>query len=499
MKQPTVLMAADDAALRRRLRALLLPRGCDVVEALSAVDVLRLAQHRRADLVVLGPFGHGTWDELHTARQIRQVDRRVPLILIPAHSTEAVAIAALRAGINDYFTLPLAFEELESSVTRCLAGALSHAPSPPHDSHAHRPMPLQHMVGESLPMRRIKAYIDQVASTDSTVLVTGESGTGKELVAEMIHRSSARHAKPLVGINCAAIPDSLLESELFGYEKGAFTGANAVKEGQLQLADKGTVFLDEIGDMSPYAQAKILRAIESKTICRLGGKRSIPVDVRIIAATNRDIEHLVAAGQFRPDLYFRLNVGRIHLPPVRQRKEDLPALLAHYLQTLNRQFGLEVEGFTDEAWGCLFRYHWPGNVREVKNVLEAIFINLINHPAGKITFWDLPEPFRRQLSEVDHSSQSERERVLSALLRTNWNMSRAAQQLSWSRMTLYRKVRKYQIVKSAPLTHPSTLATPPVAPPTYVAYTALPADERPQDDVLAGEANGSHRCMHQEV
>jgi len=492
-------MAADDVALRQRMRALLLAKGCDMFEACSAVDVLRCTQHQRPDLIVLGPFGKGAWDELHTAQQIRQADRSVPLILIPAHSTEALAIAALRAGINDYFKLPLVFEELESSIKRCLSGIRSPASSPPCDPHAPRAMPLQRMLGESLPMQRIKAYIGQVALTDSTVLITGESGTGKELVAEMIHRSSARHSKPLVGINCAAIPDSLLESELFGYDKGAFTGANTLKEGQLQLADGGTVFLDEIGDMSPYAQAKILRAIESKTICRLGGKRSIPVNVRIIAATNQEIEQLVAAGKFRPDLYFRLNVGRIHLPPVRQRKEDLPELLDHYLHTFNRQFGLEVEGFTDEARACLFRYHWPGNVREVKNFLEALFINLINHPSGKITLWDLPEPFRRQLSEVDHSPQSERERVLSALLLTNWNMSQAAQQLSWSRMTLYRKMRKYHIVKSAPLTRFSISATSSVAPPAYVTHTAPPPYDRPQDDMMSCEANGSKRCINQEV
>jgi DNA-binding NtrC family response regulator len=497
MRKPAVLIAADDAALRRRVRALLLPRGCEVFEAVGAVDVLRSAQHQRPDLIVIGPFGNGAQDEMHTARQIRRADGGVPLILIPAHSTKTLAIAALRAGINDYFKLPVAFDELAASVRRCLAGVLAHPSSTPYDPHAPHLMPMPQMVGESPPMQGIKAYIGQVALTDSTVLITGESGTGKELVAEMIHRYSSRHSKPLVGINCAAIPDSLLESQLFGYERGAFTGANALKEGQLQLAHGGTVFLDEIGDMSPYAQAKILRAIESKTIYRLGGKRSIPVDVRIIAATNHDIEQLVAAGKFRADLYFRLNVGRIHLPPVRQRKENLPALLDHYLQPLNRQFGLEVEGFTDEVWACLFRHHWPGNIREVKYLLEAIFINLINLPSRRITFWDLPEPFRRQLPEVDHWSQGERERVLSTLLMTNWNMSQAAQQLCWSRMTLYRKVRKYQIVKSSELSRFTVSATPFICPSLHVGYIAPPSRERPQDDMMSCATNGSKRCIDQ--
>jgi DNA-binding NtrC family response regulator len=496
VKKPTVVLAADDAALRRRVRALLRPQGCEVFEGFSADDACRFAHHQRPDLIVLGPFGSGAWDELHTAQQIRQVQRNVPLIVIPGHSTEALAIAALRAGINDYFTLPLAFDELESSIKRCLAGVRSRASSPLGDPHAPRTMPLQRMIGESLPMQRIKAYIGQVAMTDSTVLITGESGTGKELVAEIIHRSSARHAKSLVGINFAAIPDNLLESELFGYEKGAFTGANTLKEGHLQLADGGTVFLDEIGDMSPYAQAKILRAIETKAICRLGGTRSLPIDVRIIAATNQEIERLVAVGKFRPDLYFRLHVGRIHLPPLRQRKEDLSGLLEHYLHTFNRQLGLELEGFTDEAWACLLRYHWPGNVREVKNCLEAMFINLINHSSRKITFWDLPEPFRQQFSELDHSLPSERERVLSALLRTHWNMSQAAQQLSWSRMTLYRKVRKYHLVKSAPLTRPSISAPSADSLPVHVADTAPPSSDRAQDDRMSCEVNDSKCCVN---
>ncbi len=221
-------MATDDVALRQRVRALLRAQGCDVFEACNAIEACRLAQHQRPGLIILGPFGNGAWDELQTAQQIRQTHGSVPLILIPTHSTEAMAIGALRTGINDYFKLPLVFDELESSIKRYLVGNRSHVALPLCDPPTPRLMPMQHMIGESLPMQRIKAYIDKVAMTNSTVLITGESGTGKELVAEMIHHSSGRQAKPLVGINCAAIPDSLLESELFGYEKGAFTGANAL-------------------------------------------------------------------------------------------------------------------------------------------------------------------------------------------------------------------------------------------------------------------------------
>jgi transcriptional regulator with PAS, ATPase and Fis domain len=300
------------------------------------------------------------------------------------------------------------------------------------------------MVSESPPMQRINAYIRKVASTDSTVLITGESGTGKELVAQLIHQHSPRQQKPLLCINCAAIPDSLLESELFGYERGAFTGAHTSKEGQLKLADGGTVFLDEIGDMSPYAQAKILRAIESKEAQRLGGKGSIPLNIRLLAATNQDLERLVSAGTFRKDLYFRLSVARIHLPPLRDRKQDIPLLFDHYIRELNRRFGLEVEGFTEEALEYLLHYDWPGNVRELKNLLEAIFVD---SPSRRIGIMDLPEPFDKRFKQADRPLQHERERMLSALFSTQWNRKKAAEQLRWSRMTLYRKMLKYDLKK----------------------------------------------------
>jgi len=294
-------------------------------------------------------------------------------------------------------------------------------------------------------MREIDAYIGQVASTDSTVLITGETGTGKELVAALIHMRSPRAGKPFFSINCAAIPESLLESELFGYERGAFTGAHVRKEGALKLANEGTAFFDEIGDMSPEGQSKILRAIESKEIRRLGGKRSIPLDLRVIAATNQDLERRVAEGKFRKDLYFRLNVARISLPPLRDRKEDIPALLGHYIGELNRHLGREVEGFGDDALGPLLRYDWPGNVRELKNLLEEVYVHFRSKWIG---FTDLPGQLRCQLANAGQP-QTERDLLLSALLSTRWNKSQAAQKLRWSRMTLYRKMAKHEIVRAS--------------------------------------------------
>jgi transcriptional regulator with PAS, ATPase and Fis domain len=301
----------------------------------------------------------------------------------------------------------------------------------------------QPMLGQSQLMQHLREQLLKVASTDSTVLITGETGTGKELTADLIHRNSPRQKKPFICVNCAALPESLLESELFGYEKGAFTGATTLKQGEFELAEGGTIFLDEIGDMSPHAQSKILRAIERKEVSHLGGKKSINLDIRIIAATNQELERLVAEGTFRQDLYYRLNVARIHLPPLRDRKEDIPHLLEHYVQELNQRFEMNVEGFTEEALTCLLHYGWPGNVRELKNLLEATFINL---PSRMIKFTDLPEAFQRQLKETETLPQNERDRMLFALFATNWNKSKAAQKLHWSRMTLYRKMAKYHIV-----------------------------------------------------
>ncbi|GAK58608.1 transcriptional regulatory protein zraR [Candidatus Vecturithrix granuli] len=303
------------------------------------------------------------------------------------------------------------------------------------------------IIGQSAFMRHLKTYLLKVAKTDSTVLITGETGTGKELTAEAIHQYSSRQHKPFICINCAALPENLIESELFGYDKGAFTGAYASKHGDFEQANGGTVFLDEIGDMSSCAQAKILRTIESKEINHLGGKKSILVDVRIIAATNHEPERLLQEGKFREDLFYRLNVARIHLPPLRDHKEDIPYLIHWYIQAFNQQFGKTVTGFTKEALDLLMHYDWPGNIRELKNLLEATFINL---PCEKISIVNLPDPFRKRLQETEELPRNERERLLSALFVSNWNKSKAAQRLHWSRMTVYRKMVKYNISRNSP-------------------------------------------------
>jgi len=264
------------------------------------------------------------------------------------------------------------------------------------------------------------------------------------LAASFIHRESRRHKKAFVELNASAMPENLVESELFGYEKGAFTGATATTRGKFEQASGGTLFLDEIGDMMPMAQAKILRVLENQQVYRLGSKKPVPIDVRVVAATNQDLDLLVEQGTFRKDLYFRLNVARVELPPLRERREDIPVLLEHFVGDFNSRLGHNIRGFTEKAWVILLHYHWPGNVRELKNVLEAAYIN---GPRVKISFHDLPRSFRERLAGGDLHPKTERDRVLSALFSTNWNKSKAAEKLNWSRMTLYRKMAKHQIVE----------------------------------------------------
>ena len=304
------------------------------------------------------------------------------------------------------------------------------------------------LVGASRAMQEVKSYLPKVAAAECNVLITGETGTGKERVATWIHRHSDRRDRPLVSINCAAIPEGLLESELFGFERGAFTGAHAAYAGKLQQAEGGTLFLDEIGDMSATAQAKILRAIEAKEVCQLGGRRNVAIDVRIVAATNQDLEAMVAEHRFRKDLYYRLDVARVHLPPLRERTEDIPLLFEHYLAEMNRRFGRAVGGPDREALSCLLAHEWPGNVRELRNLLEAIFIS---PPGAGISLNDLPARLRARVAGAGDPETSERERVLAALFAVQWNKSKAAASLNWSRMTLYRKMAKYQIAPNAPV------------------------------------------------
>jgi DNA-binding NtrC family response regulator len=442
MQKPTIVLVEGEASCRRQAHARLLQQGWKVIALSDTTAVLQTVRTATPDLVIVGSAEQGPWHSLEVAQHLRCWDRTLPVMLLMPHSSEELAIAALRAGVSDYLKWPTSLDALTAGVHRCLTDARTQAPPAPRSTPPTARAKGALMVGESPVLRQIKTYLGKVAGTDSTVLITGETGTGKELAAALIHQHSARQRQPLTCLNCAAIPDGLLESELFGYEPGAFTGAHTRKEGTLQLAQGGTVFFDEIGDMSPYVQAKILRALDSKEVQRLGGKRTIALNIRVIAATNQDLEHLIATGAFRKDLYFRLNVARIHLPPLRERREDIPLLLAHYIAEANRRFGRQVENFTEQALAFLLHYDWPGNVRELKNLVEAAFINM---SLRQTTLIDLPKLPHGQNGATTDTLQSDRDRVLSALSATQWNKTKAAQKLHWSRMTLYRKLAKHHI------------------------------------------------------
>jgi DNA-binding NtrC family response regulator len=446
MVKSRILVAERDDALRAEISAALAADGFTVAHAADAEAVARQGREAGcADALIVGSTIRAPDDGLRAARATIARRPGLPVILIASESSEELAVAALRAGCVDYFKKPVPIPDLRASIRRRV-GALRGAPE--CDTSESNTGGGIEMIGHSRPLREIRAYLLKVAATDSSALITGETGTGKELAAAMIHRHSARRTRPFVCINCAAIPDSLLESELFGYERGAFTGAQAPKEGTLMLADGGTVFFDEVGDLSPYAQAKLLRAIEMREARPLGARREVAFDIRVIAATNRDLQQLMAEQKFRADLFFRLNVASIHLPPLRVRKEDLIPLSRYYIGQMNGRSQRNVEGFSPETLDALMRYDWPGNVRELRNLIEAVFIE---PPSRWIAPAHLPEMFRQRFAAAAESPGSERDRVLSALLATNWNKSRAAQKLRWSRMTLYRKMSRYQVVNQASL------------------------------------------------
>jgi DNA-binding NtrC family response regulator len=438
MGKPLALIVAATNLLHP-MRAALEERAFETVERTHVL--LRDAwPARRPVVAVVACEGAVPCEGIDTARRIRHSDPLLPVIVVANPGSEALAMAAIKAGVIDYFKMPY-----DAAAVALSAAQLGEAGPEPSAA------PLRSvaaMIGISRAIQQARDHIQRLAATDTSVLVTGDTGTGKELVAQLLHRLSPRAERPMVCINCAAIPDTLLESELFGWERGAFTGATSARAGHFSAASGGTLLLDEVGEMTPYAQTKILRALDRREIYRLGSTQRIPLDVRVVAATNQNLEQLVEEHRFRRDLFYRLHVSRIALTPLRERREDIPLLLSHYIGELNRRFDRHVLGFTATALHDLTAYDWPGNVRQVRNVLESVFAEL---PPGPVSFLEAPPWLRQGLVPGEAVSHDERTRLLSALAATNWNVSETARQLRWCRMTLYRKIAKYRLARSSHL------------------------------------------------
>ena len=442
------IIADQDASFRNILRQAIGDGHLSMSECASAQDVEAALREPGLRLTIIGDLGESPERMIALLHRVRVAAPATCLIVAPAEGSEALAVESLRLGAADYLNRPLDALRLRSSIERAMNGC-----SQPGTTDG-----LERLIGSTELMRQLRAVTACAACVDSNVLIQGETGTGKELVAELIHENSGRAEKPFVCVNCAAIPEALIESELFGHERGAFTGAFSASDGKLVVASGGTVFLDEIGDLAPAAQAKLLRAIEGKQVYRLGARTPVQLDIRIIAATNRDLEAEVAAGRFRADLYYRLNVLCIDTPSLREHKEDLPALVHHFLAMFNRQFGARVRGLSAASFELLSRHLFPGNVRELRNLMEASFV----HMARRDSEWlELPPPIRERLERLPDAEESERQRLVRALTVTGWNRSQAAENLRWSRMTVYRKIKQYGLTQEKVERSEPATETPP--------------------------------------
>lgn len=450
MLKPRILVIDDDESLQRVLRHNLEEEGYIVLLASSGEEGLRLLEEEEAELVITDIRMPGM-DGVDVLRRVKELSPQVPVMIITAYGTVETAVEAMRIGAFDYITKPFNRAELKLKVKKALQIKELERENIRLKSELSDKFKFENIIGSSEKMQKLFEFIKRVSVTDATVLITGESGTGKELVAKAIHYNSLRGEKPFIVVNCSSIPKELLESELFGHLKGSFTGAIKDKPGKFQMAHKGTLFLDEIGDMELGLQAKILRSIQEREVEPVGGRNPIKVDVRIIAATNQNLEEAVRDGRFREDLYYRLNVIPIRLPPLRERKEDIPLLVQYFLQKYSGGKNLE---FSREALELLSDYSWPGNVRELENVCERLVIL----STGKvINEKDLPEKIREGVFRTDNLmlklpdegislDELEKRVILKALERCDWNQTKAAEFLRVPRHVLLYRLEKFKII-----------------------------------------------------
>ncbi|HLC40313.1 MAG TPA: sigma-54 dependent transcriptional regulator [Methylomirabilota bacterium] len=454
--RPVVLIVDDELGVRESFK-LVLEDSCDILEAEDGPQAIELARTSGVHLVLLDIRLPGM-DGIEVLERIKAIDDEIEVILVTAVKTIRTAVDAIKLGAFDYITKPFDLEEITSLVHRALEKrALQREVLYLRGELAER-HGLEQIVGRSLEMLKLYQLIAHVAETTATVLITGESGTGKELIARAIHKKGPRSDKPFVAVNCAAIPPTLIESELFGHEKGAFTGAYQKKLGKFELAQGGTLFLDEVGNLRLDLQAKLLRALQEREVERVGGTRTVKVDLRLVAATNMNLKRAVQDRTFREDLYYRLNVVPIQVPPLRERPDDVPLLVDSFIKKYNREFGKAVKGVTRSALAMLTSYEWPGNVRELENIIERS-IALSRGPLIRLR--DLPldlaisdgsqsDEEEKGLTLRAARRQFERQFILRVLERVDWNQSMAARLLGLHRNGLFQKLVGLGIKRELP-------------------------------------------------
>src|SRR5579864_5766328 len=456
MPKSRVLVIDDEAAIRDSLRMTLEYDGYEVIGAATGQEGLALAEREAPDLVLLDVKMPGM-DGLEVLERLRNMNEALPVVVISGHGTIGTAVEATKKGAFDFIEKPFASERVLVS----LRNALDQRQLKDENRSLKKAVEVRHqMIGESAALKQVMAAVGRAAPTNATVLIQGESGVGKELVARTIHRNSLRSRERFVQVNCAAIPEDLIESELFGHEKGSFTGATEKQVGKFEQADRGTIFLDEVGDMSPKTQAKVLRVLQEGEVERLGSARTSKVDVRVIAATNKNLEEQIDQGRFREDLYFRLAVIPIHVPPLRERQEDIPLLVRHYMEYFSRENNVRPKRITSSALEALQRHRWKGNIRELRNTVERLIImtggdtidaadlpDVVRFPsappAAPKAGGDPVEPRAGTLREL--KDNAERAFLVSKLRDNGWNISKTAEVIDTPRSNLYKKLEQYQI------------------------------------------------------
>lgn len=450
MSKKLVLVVDDEEGIRETLSGILEDEGYEVLTAPSGEDALTTAKEHIPDLVFLDVW-LPEMDGIETLSRLKEIDVSIPVIMISGHGNIELAVKATRLGAYDFLEKPLSLEKVLIAAQRALERRrLEEENRSLKDSLLKK----YRLIGDSEKMRALKQQIEMAAQSNSRVLILGESGTGKEIVARLLHEKSQRASGPFVEVNCAAIPQELIESELFGHEKGAFTGATEKKSGKFEIADKGTLFLDEIGDMTLQTQAKVLRVIETQVFQRVGGSKNIKVDVRIIAATNKNLLQEVKNGNFREDLYFRLNVIPVLIPPLKERREDIPQLVRYFIETFSSENGIKPKEITPEVMKLFQDYDWPGNIRELKNAVERLIIMV---PSNIISREDVDAlgMFRHEVSrEYDYFSYKtlkdardafEKDFIIKKLQENNWNVSKTADAIDVERSNLHKKIKAYGI------------------------------------------------------